>query len=95
MNNIALPPEIIEELKKRGFNAKLDGALIVFEVNPDLGHCRTYTIERDRAAGNWQVCLSELTYDSDGEDDEEQTVIGNFSTAAEIADSIEEHEGEQ
>jgi hypothetical protein len=95
MNNIASPADIITELNKRGYKAKLDGTLIIFDINPELGHCRTYTIERDRTAADWQVNLSEVTFDDAGEDNEEQTIIGNFPTASEIADSIDEHESEQ
>jgi hypothetical protein len=95
MADIASDGDIIAELNKRGYKAKLDGTLIIFDINPEIGHCRTYTIERDRTSGDWQVNLSEVIFDDEGEDNEEQTIIGNYSSATDIADAIDEHEEEQ
>jgi len=82
--------DIIAELVTRGYPVKADGALIAFEINPEIGHCRTSTIERDR--DGWQVNLSEVTFDDSGEDNEEQTIIGNAMSATQIADLVDEHE---
>ena len=91
MADIASDTDIIAALTKRGYKAKPDGTLITFDINPEPGICRTYTIERD--GDDWQVNLSEVTFE-DGEDNEEQTIIGNYSSAAEIGDAIAEHESE-
>ncbi len=83
-------PDIIAELTKRGYKAKPDGSLITFDINPEPGICRTYIVER--AADLWQVNVFALTFAQEGEPNEEQTHIGDYSSATEIVDSIDDHE---
>jgi hypothetical protein len=90
MNQIASTADIIAELKQRGYEAKLDGSIITFDINPDTGICRSYTVEH--VADKWQVNLSEVIFKGDEKDNEEQTDLGSFSSATEIANAIDEEE---
>lgn len=93
MNQPASSAEIITELKKRGHNAKLDHSLVTVDKNPEPGVSRTYTVEL--VAGYWQIDLSEVAFDADGEDNEEQQIIAEHRLSAiEIADAIDAHEAE-
>ena len=92
MDNIPASAAIISELNERGYEARLDGTLVSFEIAPETGRCRTYTVAR--VGDNWQVNLTEVVFVEDGEDNEEQTFIGGYTSAIAIADAIEQHENE-
>lgn len=85
--------EIKDELNKRGYNAKIEGQLVMVELNPDLGLTRTYIIEKPAGAGSWEVFFTEVRYE-DGEPNEEEAIIGNFKTVEEISEAIEDNENE-
>ncbi len=86
--------QIKAELKKRGYRAKIDGSLVVLDLNPDLGHSRSYVIEKPQDSGKWEIFFTEVIFDEDGEDNEEQYELGQYDTAVEIAEAVDENENE-
>lgn len=63
---------------------------ILFEVHPDIGDYRAYTIEPN--ADGWEVMLKEVTFDASGDSSDEDTILGVFSSVKDIADAVDEAE---
>lgn len=91
-NSLSVISEIVTELKNRGYKAEQQGNGVFFDVNPDLGECLSYAVEL--VSGKWQVNVTKVAFDSSGDDNEEQYILGDYDTATEIADAIDEDDQE-
>ncbi len=82
--------DVMDELKLRGFKPKHEECLVSVEPDTPLGSVRTYVIEPHPEG--FEVTLTEVEFDSNGDDNEEQSILGSYSTAKEVAEAIHEYE---
>jgi broad-specificity NMP kinase len=82
--------EVLKELKSRGYKAKQMDDGVFFDVHPDNGVCFSYAVEI--VDQKWQVNVTHLAFDETGEDNEEQYTLGDYRSATEVADAIDEDE---
>jgi hypothetical protein len=85
--------QIVTELNARGY--KMDSSTndrgVFFDVGGGDGEFRSYAIEGSE--NGWSINQKAVSYE-DGEEAEEESEIGTFSSAVEIADAIDEAEEE-
>ena len=82
--------EVLNQLKSRGYKAQQMGNGVFFDVNPDIGVCFSYAVEI--VDQKWQVNVTHIAFDEAGEDNEDQYILGDYQSAAEIADAIDNDE---
>ena len=66
---------------------------IYFDVVSEPGVYRSYAIE-PRLEGGWEINQRSIAFDEAGDDNDEEADLGEFSSATEIADAIDEAEEE-
>ena len=84
--------DITIELKNRGYTPKVSSDAIELFLCPDTGHTRYYQIYEKNRSTDWGILFIETILDDFGEETEEEAELGEFKTAEEVVDAIDNWE---